>query len=186
MSSVPSTQSPTLKTTPASQLLTVAEGCFWGTEHVFRKYYTDKGLVDCKVGYLNGVTTAPLYKEVCTGTTNHAEALQVSFDPLVVSLKELVRFFYLTHDPTQLNHQGADTGTQYRSAIFYHQPEDAAVIAEVQAEVQAEFYPNHKIVTVVEPIKLWFDAEDYHQLYLEHNPDGYQCPTHFLRTTPQK
>ncbi|ODQ81553.1 hypothetical protein BABINDRAFT_159829 [Babjeviella inositovora NRRL Y-12698] len=177
--------SPTLKVNPNDQILTVAAGCFWGTEHMFRKHFGTKGLVDCKVGYANGSTVNPTYGDVCKGTTDHAEALQISFDPSVVSLKELVKFFYLMHDPTTLNAQGPDLGTQYRSGIFYNTAEEATEIDAVEAEVQAKFYPNHKIVTTKEPLQQFWDAEDYHQLYLKQNPGGYACPSHFLRTSPK-
>ncbi|ODQ77997.1 hypothetical protein BABINDRAFT_163047 [Babjeviella inositovora NRRL Y-12698] len=178
--------SPTLKANEGNQIFTVAAGCFWGTENIYRKHFGNRGLVDGKVGYANGVVANPSYVEVCKGTTNHAEALQISYDPELVSLKELVKFFYLMHDPTTLNAQGPkNRGTQYRSAIFYSSAKDAVQINEVEAEVQAEYYPNHSIVTVKEPLEQFWDAEDYHQLYLLKNPEGYACPSHYLRTSPK-
>lgn len=142
-------------------------------------------MIDCRVGYSGGSTTAPDYKSVCTDTTGHAEALQVSFDPKKVSFSELLDFFFKMHDPTTLNRQGPDTGTQYRSAIFTHSEEQSKVAQEVKDRLQKDFYPKHRIVTEIIPITVFWDAEDYHQLYLERNPSGYACPSHFLRTTPQ-
>ncbi|CCH46826.1 hypothetical protein BN7_6425 [Wickerhamomyces ciferrii] len=108
-----------------------------------------------------------------------AEVLQISYDPSTVSLKELLGFFYKTHDPTTLNSQGPDQGTQYRSAIFTHDDEDLKIAKQVTEEYQPKW--GNAIVTKVEPIKNFYDAEDYHQLYLHNNPSGYECPTHFVR-----
>lgn len=176
--------SPTLITSSGDEVLTVAAGCFWGVEHIYRKHYGDK-LHDVKVGYANGHTENPTYKQVCTGSTDHAESIQVSFDPSKVSYKELVKFFFLMHDPTTLNSQGPDVGTQYRSAIFTMNDKQASQAKEVQTEIQAKWYPNHKIVTTIQPLQNFWDAEDYHQLYLKKNPSGYECPSHFIRTSPK-
>ncbi|KIJ08734.1 hypothetical protein PAXINDRAFT_172795 [Paxillus involutus ATCC 200175] len=176
--------------TSASQkpeIATFAAGCFWGVEHIFLKHYPpsqNKGILKTAVGYTGGKDSpaGPSYQEVCSGTTNHAEALRIEFDPSVVSYDELVEFFYRTHDPTTVNKQGADTGTQYRSAIFTHSPEQTTVAKCVTEEVQAKhFTPNgKKIVTEILEAGSWYDAESYHQLYLFENPEGYQCPTHRL------
>ncbi|KAH7928026.1 PMSR-domain-containing protein [Leucogyrophana mollusca] len=176
--------------TSASQqpeIATFASGCFWGVEHIFLKHYPpsqNKGIIKTSVGYTGGKesSTNPSYREVCTGSTSHAEALKIEFDPTVVSYAELVEFFYRTHDPTTVNRQGGDVGTQYRSAIFTHSDEQLAMAKRVTEEVQAKhFTPKGvKIVTEIIAAGPWYDAEDYHQLYLFNNPSGYQCPTHRL------
>lgn len=179
--------SPTIKTTATSQLVTVAAGCFWGVEHVFNKYFKGKGLVDVKVGYANGRKDvgAVGYRDVCSGLTNFAEALQISYEPAQVSLADLLDIFFRIHDPTTVNSQGPDQGTQYRSALFMHNTDDLKAAEEVKARFQKTWYPNDKIVTQIEPIEIWYDAEDYHQKYLDKNPGGYECPTHFLRMAPK-
>ncbi|CAM9015837.1 unnamed protein product [Wickerhamomyces anomalus] len=159
--------SPTIKFNPQSnKLITVAAG----------KYYGSKGLIDAKVGFANGAIDNPSYKRVCEGDT---QFLQISYDPKQVSLKELLSFFYKIHDPTTLDRQGADTGTQYRSAIFTHDDEDLKIAKQVTEEYQPKW--QNSIITKIEPIKNFYDAEDYHQLYLDKNPTGYHCPTHFVR-----
>ncbi|KAI5822814.1 peptide methionine sulfoxide reductase [Schizophyllum commune Tattone D] len=177
-----STSAPT-----TTELATFAGGCFWGVEHIFLKHFPpsqNKGIIKTSVGYTGGRddATDPSYKQVCTGATQHAEALRVEFDPSVVGYAELVEFFYRTHDPTTVNRQGADTGTQYRSAIFTHSPEQEAIAKRVTEEVQAKHFTpkGEKIVTQIVPAGKWWDAEEYHQLYLFKNPSGYQCPTHRL------
>ncbi|KAL1664791.1 peptide methionine sulfoxide reductase [Schizophyllum commune] len=177
-----STSAPT-----TTELATFAGGCFWGVEHIFLKHFPpsqNKGIIKTSVGYTGGRedATDPSYKQVCTGATQHAEALRVEFDPSVVGYAELVDFFYRTHDPTTVNRQGADTGTQYRSAIFTHSPEQEAIAKRVTEEVQAKHFTpkGEKIVTQIVPAGKWWDAEEYHQLYLFKNPSGYQCPTHRL------
>lgn len=173
-----------LKEKPSFQVATVAAGCFWGVEHIYRKHFLGKGLIDTEVGYSGGDSANPTYKEVCTSKTNHAEALQILFDPLHVSYETLIDFFFRIHDPTTLNRQGPDVGTQYRSAIFTHDGEQQKTAEAVKTKFQNEFWKN-EIRTSISPIENWWDAEKYHQLYLENNPDGYECPTHYVRTTPQ-
>ncbi|KII95084.1 hypothetical protein PLICRDRAFT_97295 [Plicaturopsis crispa FD-325 SS-3] len=169
------------------EIATFASGCFWGVEHIFLKHYPPaegKGILKTTVGYTGGKgdATNPDYRTVCSGQTGHAEALKIEFDPAIVKYDELVEFFYRTHDPTTVNRQGGDTGTQYRSAIFTHSPEQADIARRVTEEVQAKhFTPNgSKIVTEIQEAGPWWDAEEYHQLYLFQNPSGYQCPTHRL------
>ncbi|KAJ2923328.1 hypothetical protein H1R20_g13765, partial [Candolleomyces eurysporus] len=169
------------------QVATFASGCFWGVEHIFLKHFPpaeDKGILKTAVGYTGGKESAasPGYRTVCSGTTDHAEAVRIEFDPTKVTYDELVEFFYRTHDPTTVNQQGVDTGTQYRSAIFYHSPEQETIAKRVTEEVQKEHFDpiGKKIVTEILPASKWWDAEDYHQLYLFKNPTGYQCPTHRL------
>ena len=170
-----------------TQKATFAAGCFWGVEHIFRQQYGNgKGLLDARVGYTGGGTTAPSYRAVCSGTTGHAESLLILFDPDKVSYKTLVEYFFRTHDPTTKNVQGHDAGSQYRSAIFAHSEEQFKIAEEAKAEVQAKWkYSDHRSTsTVTTEVKMagpWYDAEDYHQLYLHNNPSGYQCSTHHVR-----
>ncbi|KAF8325193.1 peptide methionine sulfoxide reductase MsrA [Cantharellus anzutake] len=165
----------------STQVATFGSGCFWGTEHIFIKHYKSRGITT-HVGYTGGNTSDHAYSLVCTGRTGHAEACRIEFDPSKVTYAELVEFFYRTHDPTTLNSQGADRGTQYRSAIFYSSPEQKEIAENVTSEVQEKYFtPKGKsIVTQIVEAGKWWDAEDYHQEYLFKNPDGYQCPTHRL------
>ncbi|RDL42453.1 Glycosyl hydrolase family 47 [Venustampulla echinocandica] len=164
---------------------TIAAGCFWGVEHMFRKEFKSKGLYDARVGYIGGDTASPSYRSVCSGTTGHAEALQVFYDPSKVTYSQLLQFFYKMHDPTTANRQGPDAGSQYRSAIFYHDEEQEKVAREVTEKVNEKWWGG-KVVTQILPAGQWWDAEDYHQKYLEpgNNPGGYECPSHFLRSFP--
>lgn len=150
---------------------------------MYRKYFAQRGLIDCRVGYCGGSLTSPDYDSVCSGATGHAEAAQISFDPAKVSYSELVDFFFRMHDPTTKNRQGPDSGTQYRSAIFYHNEAQKLTAQKEKERLQKTFYQD-KIVTEIVPITQFWDAEKYHQLYLERNPGGYECPSHFLRTKP--
>ncbi|KAF8999154.1 peptide methionine sulfoxide reductase [Cyathus striatus] len=154
--------------------------CFWGHYPPAQ----NKGVLKTDVGYTGGnpLVTNPDYELVCSGATDHAEALRIEFDPSIVSYAELVEFFYRTHDPTTVNRQGADTGTQYRSVIFTHSPDQVEVAKRVTEEVQAKHFTakSKKIVTEIVEAGPWWNAEDYHQLYLFKNPSGYQCPTHKL------
>ncbi|KAK6430258.1 Peptide methionine sulfoxide reductase [Oleoguttula sp. CCFEE 5521] len=166
-----------------AQKCTIAAGCFWGVEHMYRKDFGKKGLLDARVGYIGGDSKNPSYRAVCSGTSGHAEALQVVFDPQQVSYRTLLEYFYRMHDPTTANRQGPDTGSQYRSGIFYHSDEQKSIAEEVTKQANEKWYKG-KIVTEVLPAGEWWDAEKYHQLYLDHNPGGYECPSHFLRTFP--
>lgn len=177
-------KAPLSSATSNVQIATFAAGCFWGVEHIFLKHYppsNDKGILKTSVGYTGGKPNSmnPSYRAVCEGATEHAEAVKIEFDPAKVTYDELVEFFYRTHDPTTLNSQGADAGTQYRSAIFYHSPEQKAIAERVTQEVQEKHF-RKKIITQIVEAGPWWDAEDYHQLYLFKNPSGYQCPTHKL------
>ncbi len=144
----------------AEEIATLAGGCFWCVEAVFRRV---EGVLSVESGYLGGTVDNPTYKMVCTGETGHAEALRIAFDPDSVSYGDLLDIFFATHDPTQLNRQGNDIGTQYRSAIFPHSPaqEEAARAAIVRAQPD---WPA-PIVTTIEPDARWWPAEDYHQDY---------------------
>ncbi|KZL88329.1 peptide methionine sulfoxide reductase [Colletotrichum incanum] len=166
-----------------AQKATIAAGCFWGVEHLYRKHFQGKGLIDARVGYIGGDLANPTYRAVCGGKTGHAEALQVVFQPNDVSYRQLLEFFYRMHDPTTANKQGPDTGPQYRSAIFFHDEDQEKVAKEVTRLANEQWYKG-KIVTEIIPAGQWWDAEQYHQLYLNKNPSGYECPSHFLRTFP--
>jgi peptide-methionine (S)-S-oxide reductase len=154
------------------EVATLGGGCFWCTEAVFDDL---KGVEKVESGYSGGSLPNPSYHQVCTGTTGHAEVVNVTFDPKVVSFKELLEVFLTVHDPTTLNRQGADVGTQYRSAIFYHDPVQKAVAEEVIKEVEAAKIWDAPIVTQVTPFKDFFMAEDYHQDYFSQNPNQPYC-----------
>ncbi|RKO84786.1 peptide methionine sulfoxide reductase MsrA [Blyttiomyces helicus] len=159
---------------------TFGAGCFWGVEHAFRRKFGSK-LKRAEVGYAGGDAANPNYKQVCTGTTGHAEVLQVDYNPAELSFEELVDFFYRSHDPTTLNRQGGDKGTQYRSSILFHNEEQRVQAQAFTDRVRPKF-GSAGISTIIEPVGQFWKAEDYHQLYLDHNPEGYQCPTHFERS----
>ena len=143
---------------------TFAAGCFWGVEATFRQI---QGVISTRVGYTGGHTENPNYKEVCTDRTGHAEAVEVEFDAAKVRYADLLKVFWENHDPTQLNRQGPDWGTQYRSAVFYHSPEQAAEAqASKQTLEQARRY-SKPIVTQIVPAATFYPAEEYHQQYLE-------------------
>ncbi len=135
---------------------TFAAGCFWGVEAAFRRI---PGVVGTRVGYIGGKTANPTYKEVCTDTTGHAEAVEVDYDPAKTPYSSLLKVFWENHNPTQVNRQGADVGTQYRTAIFFHSPEQ-----EVEARASKK---EPKIATQIVPAETFYEAEDYHQQYLE-------------------
>jgi peptide-methionine (S)-S-oxide reductase len=143
---------------------TFAAGCFWGVEAAFRQV---PGVTATRVGYTGGTTTNPTYKQVCTDRTGHAEAVEVSYDPARVSYDDLLRVFWEIHDPTQRNRQGPDIGTQYRSAIFYHDPEQEADARASKERLERSGVHKRPIVTEIVPAQTFYQAEDYHQQYLE-------------------
>jgi peptide-methionine (S)-S-oxide reductase len=143
---------------------TFAAGCFWGVEATFRQI---PGVIATRVGYTGGKTENPTYKEVCTDRTGHAEAVEVEYDPAKVSYKQLLDVFWENHDPTQLNRQGPDWGTQYRSAIFYYSPEQAAEAQASKEKLEQAHRFSKPIVTQIVPAVAFYPAEDYHQQYLE-------------------
>jgi peptide-methionine (S)-S-oxide reductase len=143
---------------------TFAAGCFWGVEDAFGQV---KGVTSTMVGYTGGTKVNPSYKEVCTGTTGHAEAVQVEFDPQQVSYRELLAAFFQSHDPTQLNRQGPDFGTQYRSAIFFHDVEQEAEAHAAKSALEKSGIFTRPIVTEIVPAAEFYRAEEYHQKYFE-------------------
>lgn len=154
------------------EMATLAGGCFWCLEALYDQV---KGVQSVESGYIGGQTAAPTYEQVCGGRTGHAEAVRITFDPQVVSYRDLLNIFFATHDPTTLNRQGNDSGTQYRSAIFYHSPEQKHIAQEVIAAVTQERLYPHPIVTEVVPASQWFEAESYHQEYFARNPSQGYC-----------
>jgi peptide-methionine (S)-S-oxide reductase len=149
-----------------TEIATLAGGCFWCLEAVYEEL---KGVERVESGYSGGTVSDPTYRQVCTGTTGHAEVVQVTFDPEVVSFKEILEVFFTIHDPTTLNRQGADVGPQYRSAIFYHDEGQRRVAEEVISELEAERVWDNPIVTEVTPFDTFYVAEDYHQGYYRNN-----------------
>lgn len=151
---------------------TLAGGCFWCLEAVYDQL---KGVTDVVSGYAGGHTANPSYEQVCNGRTGHAEVVQVSFDPDVISYEDILRIFFTIHDPTTLNRQGADVGTQYRSAIFPHDETQAAAARKIMDEITAaRLWPN-PLVTTIEPLDRFYPAETYHQEYFERNPTQGYC-----------
>ena len=150
---------------------TLAGGCFWCLEAVYDQM---KGVRSVESGYTGGHTEQPTYEAVCGGRTGHAEAVKISFDPTVVTYREILDVFFVIHDPTTLNRQGNDVGTQYRSAVFYHNAEQKRIAKDVIASLEREqVYPN-PIVTELVPSTTWYEAEPYHQEYFARNPfQGY-------------
>jgi peptide-methionine (S)-S-oxide reductase len=151
---------------------TLAGGCFWCLEPVFDNL---QGVLDVVSGYSGGHVPDPTYSEVTSGRTGHAEVVQVTFDPTVISFAEILEVFFTIHDPTTLNRQGADVGTQYRSAVFYHTPEQKATIQQVVADLEKQQVWDNPIVTQVAPFEVFYPAEDYHQEYYVNNPRQPYC-----------
>lgn len=154
------------------EVATLAGGCFWCLEAVFDDL---RGVESVESGYMGGDVPDPTYKQVCRGTTGHAEVVQITFDPQVLSFRELLEVFFTIHDPTTLNAQGGDIGTQYRSAIFYHSPEQLEIAEKTINELNAEGTWGAPIVTEVTPRKEFYVAEDYHQEYYAQNGSQPYC-----------
>jgi peptide-methionine (S)-S-oxide reductase len=154
------------------EVATLGGGCFWCLEAVYDEL---RGVISVESGYMGGKRPNPTYEQVCGGATGHAEVVQVAFDPAVVSFKEILEVFFVIHDPTTLNRQGNDSGTQYRSAIFYHSPEQKATADEVIASLTAQKLWRDPIVTEVTPASVFYIAEDYHQEYFANNPGAGYC-----------
>jgi peptide methionine sulfoxide reductase msrA/msrB len=164
-------------TTPArSEVATLSGGCFWGMEELLRQI---PGVTHVVVGYTGGTTVNPVYPDVHTGATGHAESVQVTFDPTKLSYEKLLGFYFRMHDPTTSNRQGNDVGSQYRSAIFYHSDEQRRIAEQVKAQVDRSGKWSQPVVTQIVPATTFYPAEDYHQDYLQKNPSGYTC--HYYR-----
>jgi peptide methionine sulfoxide reductase msrA/msrB len=168
--------SDTVQITSEKSVATLAGGCFWGVEELIRKL---PGVIETRAGYTGGFSDHPTYSDVKTGKTGHAESVEVVFDPRKISYEEILKYFFRLHDPTTLNRQGNDRGTQYRSAIFYHNEEQKKIALQVKETVDRSKKWKSPIITEVVPATRFFPAEEYHQKYLEKNPNGYTC--HYLR-----
>jgi len=155
-----------------TEIATLAGGCFWCLEAVFDDL---AGVTDVVSGYSGGRVPNPTYRHVCTGETGHAEVVQVAFDPGVISFGDLLKVFFTIHDPTTLNRQGGDVGSQYRSAVFYHSPEQQYAAEATIAELNAAKVWDRPIVTEVTAFLAFYPAEDYHQEYFRHNPNQPYC-----------
>ena len=154
----------------STQTITLGGGCFWCTEAVYERV---KGVTAVESGYSNGNTVRPSYEQVCTGTTGHNEVVRVTFDPAQISLREILEIFFVVHDPTTLNRQGNDSGTQYRSGIYFHNAEQEQVAREVIAQVN-DFHRG-RVVTELQPERNYSKAEDYHQHYFANHPNQGYC-----------
>jgi peptide-methionine (S)-S-oxide reductase len=166
-------KNPVAEPVPAGkEVATFGTGCFWCTEAVFQNL---EGVEKVVSGYSGGTVENPTYKEVCTGETGHAECLQITFDPKKISYEELLEVFWNTHDPTTLNRQGNDVGTQYRSAIFYHNPEQQKLAEAYKQQLTTQHTFKDPIVTEIVPFKIFYAAEDYHQNYFNNHPDQPYC-----------
>ncbi len=154
------------------EITTLAGGCFWCLEAVFDEL---KGVESVESGYMGGTIANPTYEQVCSGKTGHAEVVQITFDPVFVSFKEILEVFFVIHDPTTLNRQGSDAGTQYRSAIFYHSPEQKSQAEQVIKNLNGAHTWNSPIVTEVVPAQTFYRAEGYHQEYFLRNPAQPYC-----------
>ena len=155
---------------------TLAGGCFWGVEEIFRKH---PGILETTVGYTGGTLQNPTYEDVKTGKTGHAETIDIIFDPQKISYEAVLKYFFRLHNPTTLNQQGNDIGTQYRSAIFYHDAKQKQIAIKVKEEVQKSGKWKGQVVTEIVHASPFYKAEDDHQKYLQKNPNGYTC--HYLR-----
>jgi peptide-methionine (S)-S-oxide reductase len=155
-----------------SETATLANGCFWCSEAIFKRL---KGVKSVVPGYSGGIVKDPSYDQVCTGKTGHAESIQIEFDPKVISYEKILDIFWHTHDPTTLNRQGNDVGPQYRSAIFYHSQDQKKIAEKLKEELEKEDLFNAPIVTEISPFGNFYVAEDYHKNYYENNQDAPYC-----------
>lgn len=155
-----------------TEIATLGGGCFWCTEAIFRSL---KGIESVESGYSGGHTKNPSYQDVCTGETGHAEVIHITFDPKLISFKELLEVFWKTHDPTTLNRQGADSGTQYRSVVFYHSPEQKETAEKYKSDLNKENVYNQPVVTEISAFDQFYKAENYHQNYFANNRSQGYC-----------
>ena len=158
--------------TPKVEIAVFGGGCFWCTEAIFKSL---KGVETVESGYSGGKLKNPTYKEICTGETGHAEVIQITFNPAVISFRELLEVFWETHDPTTLNRQGADVGTQYRSVVFYHTPQQKEIAEKYKTELNKENVFNKPVVTEITAIEKFYKAENYHQDYYANNSTQGYC-----------
>jgi peptide-methionine (S)-S-oxide reductase len=154
------------------EFATLANGCFWCTEAIFSRV---KGIKSIIPGYSGGKTSNPSYQQVCTGITGHAEAIQIEYDPKIISFEKILDIFWHTHDPTTLNRQGNDVGTQYRSAIFYHDENQKNIAERIKKELEKQGVFKNPIVTEIIPFSDFFPAENYHKAYYENNRNAPYC-----------
>jgi len=154
------------------ETIVLGGGCFWCTEAVFKEV---NGILDVESGYSNGRTERPTYEQVCRGDTGHAEVVKLAYDPQAISLRQILEIFFVVHDPTQLNRQGNDVGTQYRSGIYWTAPQQKAVAEDLIREMEQDRLFGAPIVTEVEPLAGYWPAEDYHQDFFEKNPGQGYC-----------
>jgi len=152
--------------------ITLGGGCFWCLEAVYDEL---RGVTDVVSGYTGGITTNPSYKQITTGTSGHAEVVQLTYDPTIISTRQILDVFFTIHDPTTLNRQGADVGTQYRSAVFYHTDDQKRITEETIAELTQNQMWADRIVTEITSLDTFYTAEDYHQEYFENNPNAGYC-----------
>ncbi|MEZ4813704.1 MAG: peptide-methionine (S)-S-oxide reductase MsrA [Bdellovibrionota bacterium] len=160
----------------STELATLAGGCFWGMEDLIRQL---PGVINTEVGYTGGITEHPTYETVKTGRTGHAESIQIEFDPNKTTFEEILEFFFTIHDPTTLNRQGNDVGSQYRSAIFFHSEKQREIALSIKEKVNASGKWAKPLVTEIIAATPFYSAEEYHQDYLKKNPGGYTC--HYIR-----
>lgn len=163
-------------------LATFGAGCFWCVEAVFQDL---KGVIYCKSGYSGGQVKNPTYKEICTGTTGHAEVIQIAYDPTKLAYKDLLEVFWQTHDPTTLNRQGNDAGTQYRSVIYFHTPEQKQIAEQYKQKLIDAHAFDKLVITEISPITEFYEAEDYHQNYYKSNGDQPYC-TYVIKPKVEK
>jgi len=154
------------------EIITLGGGCFWCLEAVYRE---TEGVESAVSGYMGGASANPTYKQVCSGTSGHVEVVQVTFNPAAISCRDVLEIYFVIHDPTTLNSQGNDHGTQYRSVIFYHSPEQKAEAEAIIAELTREKAYGRPVVTAIEPASAFYRAEDYHQDYFANNPHQPYC-----------
>ena len=159
-----------------NEIAILAGGCFWGVEGLFQR---QAGVISTRVGYTGGELATPTYNDVKTGITNHAEAIEIIFDPAVTSYRKILLYFFQIHDPTTKNRQGNDVGTQYRSEIFYMNEDQKDIAMQVMKEVEEDNYWGAALATKLSPASTFWQAEDFHQDYLLRTPNGYTC--HFPR-----
>ena len=155
-----------------NEIATVANGCFWCTEAIFQRL---KGVKEVISGYTGGIKVDPTYEEVCSGKTGHAEAIQIMFDPTIISFENIIEIFFYTHDPTTMNKQGNDVGTQYRSSIFYHNNAQKEISHKVKRNLEETYEFKDQIVTQIVPFSVFYPAENYHTNYFNRNQNNSYC-----------